>query len=565
VQPARPAGNSKAASGEEPAPGDVVALLDAGRRAAAVEAWRDAYKFLAEADASSPLAADDLELLATAASLLGRDAEWSRLFERAHHAYLEAGDSRRAVRCAFWIGVRLMRAGEVARASGWLARAQRLLEREERDCVEQGYLLMPQVFQLEARGDLEAAVATARAAAELGQRFGDQDLFALATHEQGHVLLQLGRVAEGLALLDEAMVVAAERVLSPYVTGIVYCGTIAACQEIYEVRRAGEWTAALSGWCEAQPDLLAFTGNCLVHRAEIMQLHGAWPDALEEARRAGERLVQTENQRAAGHASYRAGELHRLQGDLDKAEEAYREASRCGHEPQPGLALLRLGQGREDAAAAAIRRAVGEHTEPLRRARLLPAYVEIALATGAVEEARQACTELEEIAARFETKMLAAMAAHARGAVELAEADPQEALVALRRAVQIWLELGAPYEAACARVLVALACRSLGDDDGVSLELDAAREVFERLGATPDAAWASSLEEPAAPEERHGLTPRELEVLRLVAAGKSNREIAAELVISEHTVARHVQNVLAKLRVSSRTAASAFAFEHDLF
>ena len=495
--------------------------------------------------------------------MLGRDTEWSTLLERAHRRYLEADETAGAIRCAFWIGVRLMRDGEIGRATAWLARAERLLELVEPDCVERGYLLLPQVFEHEAEGELETAATTARAAAEIGRRFDDQDLVALAAHEQGHLLIRLGRVREGLGLLDEAMLAATTGVLSPYVTGIVYCGTIAACQEVYELRRAGEWTAALSAWCDDQPDLLPFTGNCLVHRAEIMQLHGAWPDALEEAQRAGERLALAENERAAGEADYRKGELHRLQGDFTEAEEAYKEASRRGFEPQPGLALLRLTQGRTDAAVAAIRRVVAERTEPLKRARLLPAYVEIALAAGELDEARAACAELDGIATGFATRMLDGMAAHAHGAVDLASGEPRAALVALRRAAEVWQDLGAPYEAACARVLTALACRALGDDDGVSLELEAAREVFERLGAAPDVDWAVSLARPAA-ADGHGLTPRELEVLRLVATGKSNREIASELVLSEHTVARHVQNIFGKLRVSSRTAAGAFAFEHDL-
>jgi DNA-binding CsgD family transcriptional regulator len=360
------------------------------------------------------------------------------------------------------------------------------------------------------------------------------------------------------------MVTVAEGELTPFVTGIVYCGTIAACQAVYELRRAGEWTAALSQWCDEQPDLLAFTGSCLVHRAEIMQLQGGWRDALDAARRAAERFAQTEDEAAAGQALYRAGELHRLQGDVVRAEEAYREASRRGFEPQPGLALLRLAQGRREAALAAIRRALAERTEPLRRASVLPACVEIMLAASEVDEASIACAELEETAARYESGMLGAMAAHARGAVDLARGEPRGALVALRRAARAWQELAAPYEAACARVLVGLACRALGDDDAASLELEAAREIVEGLGATPDVAWIDSLSRPAAAGGRQGLTPRELEVLRLVATGQTNRQIASELVISEHTVARHVQNIFAKLHVSSRTAAGAFAFEHDL-
>jgi ATP/maltotriose-dependent transcriptional regulator MalT len=310
--------------------------------------------------------------------------------------------------------------------------------------------------------------------------------------------------------------------------------------------------------------MVAFTGRCLAHRAGIMQLHGAWRDALDEARRARERCEQAMNLAATGQALYQQGELLRLQGDFAEAEQAYRDANRYGREPQPGLALLRLGQGDVGAAAAAIRRALGETTEPLPRAGLLPAYAEIMLAVGDVEEARSACRELTEIAAASERPMLGAIAAHIQGAVELAEGDARAALVSLRHAWQVWQKLEAPYQAARARVLVGLACRALGDEDSAALELDAARGAFDQLGAAPDLARVDALTAGAVPTDSHGLSPRELEVLRLVAAGKSNKEIAAALVVSEHTVARHVQNIFTKLRVSSRTAAAAFAFEHEL-
>jgi tetratricopeptide (TPR) repeat protein len=274
----------------------------------------------------------------------------------------------RAVRCAFWVGMNLALRGEMGNATGWLGRAQRLVEREEGDCVERGYLLVPVMLRHEAVGDWEAAYATAADAAEIGERFGDPDLLALAVHEQGCALIQQGRVEEGLGLLDEAMVAVIAGELSPIVTGIVYCSVIMGCQEVYALHRAQEWTAALTRWCEQQPDMVSFSGRCLVHRAEIMELHGAWREALEEARRAGERCARGKNQPAAAQAFYRQGEVHRLQGRFSAAEEAYRDASRCGFEPQPGLALLRMAQGNDDVAAAAIRRVVAETTEPLKRA-----------------------------------------------------------------------------------------------------------------------------------------------------------------------------------------------------
>jgi DNA-binding CsgD family transcriptional regulator/tetratricopeptide (TPR) repeat protein len=537
--------------------------LQRGRESYARSAWADAYESLAGADEATPLAPEDLELFATSAYMLGRENEWMQILERASQRYSDAGAVLRAARCAFWIGTHLALRGEMGPATGWLGRAQRLLEREERECVEQGYMLMPVAFQHEAAGDYEGAAATAAAAAEIGERFGDPDLSALAMHAQGSILLRDGRVREGLGLLDEAMVAVTAGELSPIVTGIVYCSVILACEEVYELRRAKEWTAALTRWCEQQPGLLAFTGRCLVHRAQLMRLQGAWPDALEEARRAGRRFAQAMNQAAAAQACYLEGEVHRLRGEFAQAEKGYRQASQLGLEPQPGWALLRLAQRKDEMAAAAIRRVMSETTDRLRRASLLPACVEIMLAIDDVDEARSACRELEEFSAECESDMLHAMHAQARGAVELAGGDAGAALVSLRQAWQAWHELEAPYESARTRVLLGRACQALGDEDGFALELDAARRTFEELGAAPDVASVDSLTGGAVPST-HGLTARELEVLRLVATGKSNREIASALVISEHTVARHVQNILTKLGVASRTAAGAFAFEHDL-
>jgi DNA-binding CsgD family transcriptional regulator len=545
---------------------DTVVELERGREAYVRRAWRSAYGSLSAADRASPLGAEDLELLATAAYMLGRDDDCLSVFERAHNAYLDRGDALRAVRCAFWTGINLALHGELARASGWFGRAERLLERQGDDCVERGYLLIPIVLRHKAVGDHDAAQATAAEAVEIGERFRDRDLVALTVQEQGHALVRLGRVEEGLRLVDEAMVAVIRGELSPIVTGLVYCNTIARCQEVYELRRAREWTGALTRWCEQQPDMVAHTGVCLVHRAEIMELGGAWPDALEEAQRAVERFAAgMSHQRDMGYALYRQGEIHRLQGAFEAAEAAYREASRCGREPQPGLALLRLAQGEPDTAAAAIRRVVEETRQPLARAGLLPAYVEIMLAVGELEAARTACRELEEIAERQGSEVLRALHAQARGAVALAEGDARAALLSLRDAQRLWQELETPYESARTRALVGMACRALGDAEAAALELGAARGIFEQLGAGRDVTRIDSLTA-AGPGSisAHGLTEREMEVLRLVAAGKSNRQIAAELVISDHTVRRHLQNIFAKLGVSSRAAATAFAFRHDL-
>jgi DNA-binding NarL/FixJ family response regulator len=539
--------------------------LERGRESYLRRAWADAHEALTRADQAGALTAEDLELLARSAYMLGRDLDYVGGLERAHHAHLSSGQVLPAVRCAFWVGHNLIFRGERAPALGWFARAHRLLERERGDCVERGYLLIPDLLQHVISGDLETAHATAAEVVAIGESFGDRDLVAIGLMEQGHALVKQGRTREGLRLVDETMVAVTTGELSPIVAGIVYCNTIAFCRDAYELRRAREWTAALTRWCEQQPDMVAHRGLCLVHRAEIMTLGGAWQDALEEALRVGERFTEgVLNQRALGHAAYRQGEVHRLQGEFGAAETAYSEASRIGREPQPGLALLRLAQGNEGVAAAAIRRTLSETIMPLKRAALLPAFVEIMLASAEVEHARSACRELDEIAASQESDALAAMSAHARGAVALVEGDAETALGALRDAWRAWEELEAPYEAARTRVLVALACRALGDDDTAALELEAARDVLAQLGAQSELARIDLLTDHGTSDVRHGLTERELEVLRLVAAGKSNHAIAVDLHLSDHTVRRHLQNIFRKLDVSSRAAATAFAFRNDL-
>ena len=462
------------------------AALEQGRESYAKRAWVRAHESLSEADRATPLGADDLELLARSAYMLGRDDDYVAALERAHRAHFDAGHALPAARCAFWIGLTLFLRGETAPATGWFARAQRLVDREGGDCAERGYLLTAVSVEQMAARDHEAAYATASEAAAIGERCGDRDLAALARMDQGCALLNLGRTDEGRRLVDETMVSVTAGELSPITAGLVYCNTISFCQDAHELRRAREWTAALSRWCEQQPDMVAHTGICHVHRAELMTLGGAWEDALGELRRLAERLAGgMVNQRAMGAAAYQQGELLRLRGDFYAAEEAYREASRLGREPQPGLALLRLAQGNVGSAAASIRRALGEAAQPLKRGALLPAYVEITLAEDDVEAARVAWRELDEIAGRHQSDALDAAAAQAEGAVRLAEGNADAALAATRRAWNLWEELKAPYEAARARVLVGLACRGLGDEDTAALELEAATEAFAELARLP--------------------------------------------------------------------------------
>jgi DNA-binding NarL/FixJ family response regulator len=539
--------------------------LERGRKSFAASAWLDAYESLSRADRLETLGAEDLELLARSAYMVGNDDEYVASLERAHELYLSAGEAPRGVRCAFWIGHNALFRGDTSRATGWFARANRLLQGEARDCVEGGYLLIPIWLEQMRSGDYDAGFRTAAQAAEIGERFGDADLVWLARDEQARALAQQGHLRDALVLVDEVLVAAVAGELSPIVTGIVYCNTIAFCRDVYELRHAREWTETLTRWCERQPEMVAHNGLCLVHRAEIMELQGAWDEALDEARQAAKRFTRgVLNELACGAAFYRQGEIHRLRGEYASAEEAYKRASRCGHEPQPGLALLRLAEGKAWAAAGGIRRVVGEATAPLLRARLLPAYIEIMVAVRNTDEARAASRELDEIAAAHRAEALGAMAAQARGSLALTGGDAIAALAALRAALTVWQELAVRYEMARTRSSIGLACRELGDEDTAVLELEAARESFLELGARPDLARVDAFLRRASSSGVYGLSERELEVLRLAVAGRSNREIAAVLVISEHTVARHMQNIFNKLGVSSRTAAGAFAVTHQL-
>jgi DNA-binding NarL/FixJ family response regulator len=559
-----------------------------GRASFERQSWEDAYKLLAEAvrplpagpappgapaaptaaapdtPAAAAPGAEDLERLAIAAYLTGRDDESADGWARAHHAHLSRGDVPRAVRCAFWLAFGLMQRGDRSRAGGWLARGRRLLDEHPQECAEEGYLLFPAALRSIYAGDNVAASAGFERAAAIGDRFGDADLVALARHGKGRALIRMGRIEEGVALLDEVMVAVEAGEISPVAAGNVYCSVIEACHEIFDLRRAQEWTSALSDWCADQPDLVPYRGQCLVRRAELLQLHGEWSSALDEAQQACDRLCRPPGEPAAGAAFYQQAELYRLRGDFGRADAAYREANKWGRGVQPGLALLRLAQGQIDAAAAAIRRAVEETQERRTRSRLLPAYVEILIAADDVPAARRAAGELSEIAAELDAAMLHAASSQAAGAVLLAEGDAAAALTALRKALAGWQELQAPYEAARVRVSIGRACSALGDAESAEMEIEAARAVFQQLGAAPDLSALDEVARKPLDAGRLGLTAREMQVLRLLASGKTNKSIADDLFISGRTVDRHVSNIFNKLGVSSRAAATASAYEHQL-
>jgi DNA-binding CsgD family transcriptional regulator/tetratricopeptide (TPR) repeat protein len=538
-------------------------LLERGREATLRRAWADAYASLSASDEAAPLGAEDLERLAWAAELSGHVEPFLKVMERAYEVRLAEGAPRLAARAAFWVGFRARALGEAGRASAWLARAQRLVEREPSECAEQGLLLLPIAFRHQMMGEHEAAADVAARAAAIGDRVGDRDVSAFGRNLQGRALIRQGLVDRGMALLDESMLAVTAGQLSPVITGLIYCGVISSCQRVYAVERAREWTAALSAWSEGPSGPVPFQAPCLVHRAELLQIGGAWPEALEEARNAC-RLVRANDPAALCDAHYQEGEIHRLRGDFEAAERSFKEVSLHGREPQPGLALLRLAQGRADVAGSALRRVVAEENDPLTRAKLLPAAIEIDLAVGELDGARAACRQLDEIAAIFATEVLGALAAHGRGRLHLAEGDAQAALGPLRRAFWVWQKIGAPYPAARVRVDLARACQALGDGEGARMELEVARAVFDELGAAPDIAALSALPGAGAGKAPHGLTQRELQVLRLVAAGKTNKVIARELFLSEKTIDRHVSNIFVKVDVGSRAAATAWAYEHHL-
>jgi ATP/maltotriose-dependent transcriptional regulator MalT len=537
-----------------------------GREAFDRRAWRDACDHLHTAAQHDQLAVEDLERLGTAAYLTGRGEVATDTLERLHRALLEDGEVDLAARWAVWLAIMLFQGGQHGQGGGWLSRAGRLLDEADLDCAARGYLLVPAALQsLDGDHDGDRALELFEQVSEIARRFDEPDLTVMGLLGRGQSLVAMGEVERGLPLLDEVMIAVTAGDASPIMAGIAYCAVIIACRAVFDLRRAQEWTAVLSRWCSDQQDLHPYRGQCLVHRSEIMQLHGDWTEAVEEVEQACAHLAEIPGDPVMGMARYQQAELLRLRGQVARAEEAYRQASAWGHTSQPGLALLRLAEGRTDEAAAAIQHEIDTAGDDrVQRARVLAAYIEIMLGAADVDAARAGVDELEALASDFDSAYLEAVAAEGRGAVSLASGDATEACVSLRRAWRLWHGFDAPYEAARVRLRVARACRQLGDHITADMELDAARQVFQQLKAVPALAQVDELSRRPAAIRPGGLTPRETEVLRLVATGATNREIADTLVISEKTVARHLSNMFLKLGVQSRSAATAWAFQHDL-
>jgi DNA-binding NarL/FixJ family response regulator len=539
-------------------------LLHLARDAHARRDWPMAVSLFREAEAAGPLLPDDLYAWSDAAWWLGDNEQMFAAAERAYAAYLDCDQPRRAAVAATDIAAAHFLAGDGTVASGWIGRAQRLLAHEP-DSAERGYL----VYLLEVEGPLggiapseaaavEELIGSARRVQEIGRRHGDRTLVALGTLGEGRARVKAGEVDHGLPLLDEAMLAALGDELVPAWAGNLFCQLIEAAEELGDYPRARRWTAAMTEWLERMPAAVVFGGICGVHRSRVFQLAGAWDRAEQEASQVCAELGGL-HVAAAAKAHYQVGEIRRHRGDLAGAETAYERARELGRDPQPGLALLRLAQGRAEVAAAALSAALLGEPGAFRRAELRAAQVEVVLARGEPERAREAVAELEDAAARFGSCGLQLAARRARGAILLAEDRAAEALPLLRDACAGWSDVDAPYECARIRILLCETYRRLGDFETAERELEVAIAGFERLGAERDLAAATRLRRETRPG---GLTPREAEVLALVATGHTNKRIGRELAVSEKTVARHLANIFAKLNVSSRTAAAAFAHRH---
>lgn len=523
--------------------------------------WTGRYERLVARE--SALTPQELDELGQAAWFIGDDDVTLRAWERAQLRYLDDGDLSSAVRCVFWLGFILGDRGDEVRARAWMGRVTELCATPAATPATEAIGALCRALSAYARGDVEASVSLSRTAVERADAAADTDMLALATMSMGRALLHAGRVDEAMAALDRVMLLIADGRVSDRAAGPAFCAVIASLLGRADIERARVWTRELGAWCDAQHGLALFRGECTLHRATVLQLGGEWAAAT----RAADQVCATDKRVATlCNAWYRAADLHRVAGRVDAARAALRRAAELGAEVQPGLALLHRDTGDLAGAWAGLQAARTTAIEPAQRADVLTAAVRVALDRGRLDDARDAADELSECAAAFDTLYLRALAARAQGELAAAEGRIAEALPLLRASWSAWRRLEAPYEAALTRVAIGATLRAMGDAEGAELEFDAARGVLESLGAIPDLVRLERLaaavieSAPAAA----GLSRREREVLALVARGWSNRRIAEHLFLSERTVARHVGNILAKLGVPSRSAATAYAFEHGL-
>ncbi|MDR6906342.1 DNA-binding CsgD family transcriptional regulator [Agromyces sp. 3263] len=535
--------------------------MPAGTAARAAD-WVATYDALASRrDTLSPAELDELGL---AAWFLGHESECERTWDAAHRAYLEAGETDAAMRCVFWLGFTLADRGEVVRAGAWMARLAELSAASAPSLLGDAALALAQGATAYAQGRVEESVGLCERAAASARAAGDLDLEVLATMSLARSLVFSGRPVEGFAAMDRVMLAVSSGRVSDRAAGPAYCAVIASCIDRWDIDRARVWTRDLSEWCDAQRGLEPFRGECSVHRASVLQLLGEWDEAAATLADVCERERRA---LALEHAYYGVAELHRLAGRRDEAEAAYRRAAELGREVQPGLARLRRDEGRTATARSGIVRALESAPSLSIRAELLAAQVELEVEHGDPAVAAGAAAQLRAMADLMATPYLGAQADRADARLLLQADAADRALPLLRRAWSAWRQLEAPYEAAVTRVLLGRANRAAGDEEAAQLEFDAARTVLADLGAVAD---LDRLERTAAGAGRSaaaasaGLTRREVEVLRLIAGGRTNRQIAQELFLSERTVARHVSNILGKLGLANRAGATAFAFEHGL-
>lgn len=501
--------------------------------------------------------AERADMLAEAAWWLGRLDDCIEARERAYQIFEELGERRRAGQCAVWLYEHHGMRGHPAIAGGWLRRARRALDADT-DCVEHGALLLREAETAHGGGELDRALAIATDAKALGRALRSPNVEAEALQTAGRILIDRGQITEGMGHLDEAMLFAVEGRLGPYSTGKVYCSLISACEEVGDLDRAAEWTEATMQWAQQHPFAI-FPGICRIHRAVVLKRRGSLAEAEREAAQACDELITSHVANSAA-AFAEVGDIRRRIGDLERAEEAFDRAEQLCGRPCGELALLRLAQGRVDAAVSTITGCLHGTTNRLARSELLPLSVQVAIAAGDLAAAGEALAELDQIAAAFGTPMLRATALSARGRLELARRQ-EDACPTLEAALERWLALDVPYEVATARTLLGQAQRDRGDEAAAAESFAAAARRFDEIGASLDARLVSSDTRRALPA---GLTDREVEVLRLIASGMTNNAIAAELHLSVKTVSRHLSNIFTKIGVNSRASATAFAFEQEL-